>query len=328
MERMRRKKRQLRKHGKVIVMPGTFERLMDAGLRAVSEERYDEAAPLIRQALTYEAGNARLLGALTVALYELRDYPEAKEAAIRYLQAGPANYIEAMELYLSVCIQLRDYDEVEDTISALLDEGVIPMDRREKFLYLQGLNRRLMDRYDEPPEAPEDPPGLDEFLSLPEGEQHSRLSSVPDHELPAWGEFLAALAAHEEASPLLITYSLVLLAGIGYSSPVTVRKFGVEEAIIPARLPGPEDMKKAGEVEAILKEQFVQDPSKEQIAAQLLRTYRFTAYPFEWPGLSAEEVADAYYTYIESLFDGTDAGAHPVIDLINKIELFHNGRQL
>ncbi|WP_213422815.1 tetratricopeptide repeat protein [Bhargavaea massiliensis] len=325
---MRRKKRQLRKHGKVIVMPGTFERLMDAGLRAVSEERYDEAAPLIRQALTYEAGNARLLGALTVALYELRDYPEAKEAAIRYLQAGPANYIEAMELYLSVCIQLRDYDEVEDTISALLDEGVIPTDRREKFLYLQGLNRRLMDRYDEPPEAPEDPPGLDEFLSLPEGEQHSRLSSVPDHELPAWGEFLAALAAHEEASPLLITYSLVLLAGIGYSSPVTVRKFGVEEAIIPARLPGPEDMKKVGEVEAILKEQFVQDPSKEQIAAQLLRTYRFTAYPFEWPGLSAEEVADAYYTYIESLFDGTDAGAHPVIDLINKIELFHNGRQL
>jgi tetratricopeptide (TPR) repeat protein len=325
---MRRKRRQLRKHGKVIVMPGTFERLMDDGLRAVSEERYDDAVPLIRQALSYEAGHANLLGALTVSLYELREYTEAKEAATRYLQAGPANYIEAMELYLSICIQLRNYDEVEDTISALLDEGIIPPDRREKFLYLQGLNRRLMDRYDEPPEAPDGPPGLDEFLSLPEGEQHSRLSSVPDHELPAWGEFLAALAAHEDASPLLKTYSLVLLAGIGYSSPVTVRKFGTEETVDPARLPGPEDMQKAGEVEAILKEQFAQDPSKEQIAAQLLRTYRFTAYPFEWPGLSAEEVADAYHTYIESLFDGTDAGAHPVIDLINKIELFHNGRQL
>ncbi|EMR05178.1 hypothetical protein C772_02850 [Bhargavaea cecembensis DSE10] len=325
---MRRKRRQLRKHGKVIVMPGTFERLMDDGLRAVSEERYDEAAPLIRQALSYEPGNARMLGALTVALYELREYEEAKDAAIRYLKAGPANYIEAMELYLSICIQLRDYDEVEDTISALLDEGIIPPDRREKFLYLQGLNRRLMDRYDEPPESPEELPELDEFLTLPEGEQHSRLSSVPDHELPAWGEFLASLAGHDGASPLLKTYALVLLAGIGYSSPVTVRKFGVEETVVPERLPGPEDLQKAGEVEAILKGHFSQDPSKEQIAVQLLRTYRFTAYPFEWPGLSAEEVADAYHTYIESLFDGSDAGAHPVIDLINKIELFHNGRQL
>jgi tetratricopeptide (TPR) repeat protein len=325
---MRRKRRQLRKHGKVIVMPGTFERLMDDGLRAVSEERYDEAAPLIRQALTYEPGHASLLGALTVALYELREYAEAKEVSTRYLQAGPSNYIEAMELYLSICIQLRDYDEVEDTISALLEEGIIPEERREKFVYLQGLNRRLLDRYEEPPDTPEGPPELEEFLALPEGEQHERLSSVPDNELSGWSGFLAGLAEHESALPLVVTYALVLLAGIGYDSPVTVQKFGVRETVIPARLPGPGDMQKAGEVEDILKDLFTQDPSKEQIAVQLLRTYRFTAYPFEWPGHSSAEVADAYHTYIESLFDGTDAGAHPVIDLINKIELFHNGRQL
>ncbi|WP_040228982.1 tetratricopeptide repeat protein [Bhargavaea cecembensis] len=326
---MRRKKRNLRKRGNVIFLPGSFERLYAEGMRLVNEERFAEAVPVLHQALRHEPANPRLLGALSVCLYEMREYPEAKEATSRYLQAGPAKYVEAMEMYLSICIQLREYEEVEETISALLDEGAIPPERREKFIYLRGLNRRLQDRDDEPEEEPEsEPPAIVDFLSLPEVEQHDLLSAIPDAGLHSWTDFLVGLAGRQEAPPMVITYALILLSAAGYRKPVTVRKLGLSGEFIPNGLPGPEQMEKTAEVERLLIDRFSKDPSKEQIAVQLLRTYRFTAYPFEWPGQPAEEVADAYHTYIESLFDGTDAGAHPVIDLINRIELAHNSRQL
>ncbi|MET3574609.1 tetratricopeptide repeat protein [Bhargavaea ullalensis] len=319
----------MRKRGNVIYLPGTFERLYAEGLRLVAEERFSEAIPLIRQALGYEPANPRLLGALAVCLYELREYSEAREAARRYLQAGPAKYVEAMEMYLSICIQLREYDEVEETVSALLDEGAIPPERREKFLYLQGLNRRLKGRYEEMEASPAtDPPDIEEFLALPEVEQHTLLSSAPEQDVGRWIPFLEALCGRPEASPLVITYALILLSAAGCTHPVTVRKLGMEGEFLPLALAGPDQLEKAAEVEKLLLEHFTKDPSKEQIAVQLLKTYRFTAYPFEWPGHPAEEVADAYHTYIECLFEGTDAGAHPVIDLINRIELAHSGRQL
>lgn len=325
---LRRKKRNLRKRGNVIYLPGTFERLYAEGMRLVAEERFADATPLIRQALGYEPANPRLLGALAVCLYELREYEDAKEAAARYLQAGPAKYVEAMEMYLSICIQLREYLEVEETIGALLDEGAIPPERREKFLYLQGLNRRLKDRYEKMEESEMEPPELDGFLELPEVEQHSLLSTAPEGEIGRWTPFLTELCGRQDASPLVITYALILLSGAGFARPVTVRKLGMEDSFVPDRLPGPDQLEKTGEVERLLLDRFAKDPSKEQIALQLMKTYRFTAYPFEWPGLPAEEVADAYHTYIECLFEGTDAGAHPVIDLINRIELAHSGRQL
>ena len=52
-----------------------------------------------------------------------------------------------MELYLTISIQLQEYEEVEMTIEALLDEGIVPHDMLQKFNYLRELNARLSTRY-------------------------------------------------------------------------------------------------------------------------------------------------------------------------------------
>ena len=52
-----------------------------------------------------------------------------------------------MELYLTISIQLQEYDEVEMTIDTLIDEGIVPPDMLKKFNYLRELNGRLSDRY-------------------------------------------------------------------------------------------------------------------------------------------------------------------------------------
>ena len=57
-----------------------------------------------------------------------------------------------MELYLTIRIQLQEYEEVEMTIDTLIEEGIIPHELLTKFNYLRDLNSRLSKRYgtDEP----------------------------------------------------------------------------------------------------------------------------------------------------------------------------------
>ena len=59
----------------------------------------------------------------------------------------PTSYIDAMELYLTISIQLQEYEEVEMTIDTLIDEGIIPHELLNKFNYLRELNNRLSMRY-------------------------------------------------------------------------------------------------------------------------------------------------------------------------------------
>ena len=42
-----------------------------------------------------------------------------------------------MELYLTISIQLQEYEEVEMTIDTLLEEGIIPHELLTKFNYLR-----------------------------------------------------------------------------------------------------------------------------------------------------------------------------------------------
>ena len=104
------------------------------------------------QAIVYEPDYPEFLGPYAVALYETKDFQRAKEIAARLLHSGTADYVDAMELYLTISIQLQEYDEVEMTIDALIDEGIVPHDMLNKFNYLRELNARLSERYaqDEP----------------------------------------------------------------------------------------------------------------------------------------------------------------------------------
>src|SRR4051812_20934988 len=127
---MRKKYGKLQKKDNVIVFPGTFERLLAEGLQLVGDFKYAESLDLLEQALSLEPEHPNVLGAYAFALYETGNFKEAKEICKRLLQLGPPHYIEAMELYLTTLIQLREFDEVRTTIAALFEEGHIPKERK------------------------------------------------------------------------------------------------------------------------------------------------------------------------------------------------------
>ena len=137
---MRRKYGRLRKKENVVVFPGTFEKLVEKGVVAVEQGKFEQAVEAFDQAIIYEPDYPEFLGPYAVALYETKDFERAKEIAAKLLHSGAANYIDAMELYLTISIQLQEYEEVEMTIDTLIDEGIVPDDMLQKFSYLRELN--------------------------------------------------------------------------------------------------------------------------------------------------------------------------------------------
>ena len=136
----------------------SLERLKNLWKResiAVELEEFELAVEAFDQAITYEPDSSEFLAPYAVALYETKDFQRAKDISARLLHSGATNYIDAMELYLTISIQLQEYDEVEMTIDTLIDEGIIPQEFLTKFTYLRELNSRMSERYtmDELPPA-------------------------------------------------------------------------------------------------------------------------------------------------------------------------------
>ena len=184
MRVLRRKYGRLRKKANVVVFPGTFEKLVEKGVVSVEQGKFEQAVEAFDQAIIYEPDYPEFLGPYAVALYETKDFERAKEIAAKLLHSGAANYIDAMEMYLTISIQLQEYEEVEMTIGALLDEGVVPDDMLQKFSYLRELNARLSDRYvQEASNVPTKTFTLEEFLSSDTLTQQYALASLEGTDL-------------------------------------------------------------------------------------------------------------------------------------------------
>jgi len=318
---LRKKYGRLRKKENVIVFPGTFERLVESGHVAVEQENYELAVEAFDQAIVYEPDNPEFLGPYAVALYETKDFQRAKEIAARLLHSGTADYVDAMELYLTISIQLQEYDEVELTIDALIDEGIVPPDMLNKFNYLRELNGRLSDRYvqDEPSYRME-LFTLDEFMKMDAMAQQYALASLEGSDLTDLVPLLEKIVARGDVAPLAITFALTLLNQTGHSGELTVRKFGWEKRVTPAAmtLPGQDDLTKQ-----VLKEvdrRLLQDPSRLEMAQGVIEKYAITAFPFGWGNHQVEEVATAYVNYIESLFSGEQLPETALNLLIQQID--------
>lgn len=318
---MRRKYGRLRKKENVIVFPGTFEKLVEKGITAVETKKFDEAVEAFDQAIIYEPDYPEFLGQYGVALYETKDFHRAKDIVSRLLHSGSANYIDAIELYLTISIQLQDYEEVEMTIDTLLDEGIIPQDLLSKFTYLRELNSRLSERYDtDAPTVARAPFTLDTFIDMDVMTQQHTLASLEGTELVEMIPVLRDIAEGVHFSSLVVTFALTLLHQANNAEELTVRKYGLEKSFVPAdmTLPGQDSLTQT--VLSEIEEMLVKDPSRLELAQGLIEKFAITAFPFDWGDYDAEEIAVSYVEYIESMFSGEQLPDTPLCALIVEID--------
>ena len=318
---MRRKYGRVRKTENVIVFPGTYERLVERGLVAVEQSNFNQAVEVFDQAILYEPDYPEFLGPYAVALYETKEFERAKEIAARLLHSGAADYIDAMELYLTISIQLQEYEEVEMTIDTLIGEGIVPQDMLPKFTYLRELNGRLSNRYvDEEQGAPVKPFTLEEFNAMDKMHQQYALASLEGMDFTEMIPQLRELAERDDVEPMVISFVLALLHQAGYAEELTIRKFGWEMKITPSNmtLPGRDDV--TDDVRLEIERLLLKDPSRLEMAQGLIEKYAITAFPFGWNQYPAKEVAIAYVNYIDSLFSGEQLPETELYRLIQQID--------
>lgn len=321
IKKSQRKLRKFRDYDNVFIFPGTYERLVREGERYLSEQKYEEAVQAFEGAIQLEPTSEEFLFSYAIALYETKDYPNAKSISLLALESGHGDYMLLMELYLTVLIHLEEYEEVELSAQALIEEGLVPPDMLSKFIYLRDLNRRLAFRYseDEVVEV-EAPMSFVEFKEKDLYSQQQFLTSLKGTSLKRSICLLEEIVESSDVPSSIITFTLMLLKEINYDRKVIVQKYGEKREVIPKDivLPG-QDLHS----QAILEEvgrKLEKDPSKLQFVDGAIRKFTINAFPFSWGEYSVEMIADAYIQYIDHLITGEALPENPLFLLIQKVD--------
>ncbi len=318
---MRKKYGRLLKKENIIVFPGTYEKLIREGFLFVENGAYEQAVRVFDQAIDLGPESVEFYAPYALALYETKDYQRAKEMTIRLLHSGPEDYIGTMELYLTILIQLEEYDDVDMNIDILLEEGFVPEELINKFTYLRELNNRMSTRYGkEDAPAPEVPFTLDDFIDMDPFSQQQMLASLNGTDLRMMTSILEDIAEGVNFSPLVITFALSLLAQSGHAKELTVRKFDMEKKVIPIDMPLPGEDALSKKVLSIIEELLEQDPTRFELAKGMVEKFEITAFPFKWGNYTAEEVANAYVLYIDTLFSGEAFPITPLHEFIKYMD--------
>lgn len=319
---MRRKYRELKRKGNVVVFPTTINRLLTEGMTLLKEERYEEARDGLYQVLTYEPEHPAALGAYSYCLYELGDYDEALEVCEELLKVGPIHYLETMELYISILMQVREFEEAERVIEALIDEKVLPAERLEQFQLLRDLNERIASTAVEKIDAEQY--SAEAFLSMSPFEQERKVRELPPSSFKPLAAKLLALVEHPEIDFLAKTYILFIMQQEKIQAKANIHKFHYIGEFKISELPDPEKSPRVGAIKTIFAEQLAKDPTRLQMANELFERHIYLFYPFLMDEFDAKEVAEAYMSYLDSLFTGEvdDSADEGLKNLIVQAELW------
>ncbi|MFL0582333.1 DUF3196 family protein [Solibacillus silvestris] len=295
-------------HGKVILFPGMMDRLFNEAKYLAENNRYKEANELFEQALLLGEGDEVSLSIFAYSLYEEKNYERAKQVCEELLAIGPNMYFEVMELYLTICMQLRQFKQVEKIIESLFDEQLIPEYETEKFERLKNLNAHIAENQESHFQASiTEDNELEQFTATEFSVMSAQQQMMLIHELteknirPYSGE-LKALIENETIQPFIKSLLLILLVEQEINMTVTVTKLGQSKELNPVNIPLPTKLPQYTEITGIITEQLAQEPSTLEFALHLIDKHAIVLYPFEWAGYSSEEVAAGYIDYVKLMF--------------------------
>lgn len=325
---MRKKYSDLKRKGNVIVFPKTVDRLLTEGMNLLKDEKYVAARDKLYQVLAYEPEHAGALGAYCYCLFELGEYEEALEVCKELLKIGPIHYLETMELYISILMQVKEFEEAERMIEILIEEKVLPEERLEQFQQLRNLNDRIISNK----AAVKIDPTLyasETFIKLRPAEQERLIMELPPASYEVMKGSLVTLAEHPETDSLTKTYILFMLHQEQVNAQVRIKKFDFEGIFILSELPDPQNSPRLNAIKGFFEAELEKDPTRLEMVLELFERHIFLFYPFAWNGFDEREVAEAYMDYLDSLFSGEAdfSGEQKLLSLIIQAEQWFEMRE-
>lgn len=302
------------KKDNVILFPGLEKRLLEKGLDYLKQQKYRDAIHFLEQALDHDPENSDVYVGLVLANYEAGNTHQAKEMVAKMLRSGMGDYIQVIDMYLMILVQLNEYNEVVTTIEALLEEREIPADKHEHFITMLEFGRRMLNGETEmePVESFEEEP-VEEELNLFDyknpNDQVMVAASLAKMNIRPYIIKIREYVGSEDGHPFLKTMLLNILKEQEYAEETHVLKFGWAESLIPAKLPELKDfIENSGVIQLLSREIENDDPVLFENVQSLVDRYFFLIYPFKLPigqssawAAACHSIANEYYGFNDSL---------------------------
>ncbi|MDM5249541.1 MULTISPECIES: hypothetical protein [unclassified Lysinibacillus] len=321
---MTKRKRHVIKHDNIVVFPGAVQTLIREGHMYAENYQYEEAVASFEKAFLYEDGDELALSAYAFALYELKAYDKVKNVCEQLLAMGTTLYVEVMELYVTVCMQLKEFHQVESIITALIEENALPLEKLEKFERLRSLNQEVAKNLQKKEDAQrlleEQEYELSKFSALTPNEQSIRLHRLMDTNVRQLKTDLKAIIESPTIHPFIQSLALILLVEQEVSIEITVSKFNEKMIINPINLVLPNQLPQYGEVKKIIENKLEQDPSTLEMVQYLMAKHAIVTYPFEWHPFEADDIAYSYIDFVQSMLGKVQEMDYEIIDFLQMLE--------
>lgn len=304
---MKKKIKPLKLSNNIVLFPGTIEMLIARAHHCVENGQFVEANQLFNEALQYFDGDELTLSVYSYSLYETKNYEEAKEICEHLLNIGPSMYFEVMELYLTICMQLKQFHQVEKIITTLLEEEKIPKEQINKFKKLKELNAniaetKLIEDYNCNEELPIEQFTVDNFFKLDKTEQVKEIHMLASTNIrPILGQ-LKTIAEHENCHPFIKSMILILCVEQQVDMDFKIEKFNRTIIVNPSLLTVPTKMPQFLTILEIVEDKLDSNPTFLEMVESMITKHAIVTYPFEWLDYEVSFVADNYISYIETLF--------------------------
>jgi tetratricopeptide (TPR) repeat protein len=308
VQSMKKRERAKRKDN-IIFLPGLEKRLTDKGLESLQNKRYQEAITLLEEARVHDPENSDILIGLVLAYFEAGAYIKAKELANEMLLKGIGEYFHMVDLYLTILIQLHEYQEIVSTIEALFEEKEIPPDRHDHFITILQFSKRMADNsQQEPMEEEKEETHLKELklTSLKNlNEQMLVISSLAEKNIRPYMDEIKEYLNSESGHPFLKTMLLTLLKEQEYDKKIVVEKFNEDLSIVPTELPDIQTQPRMKEIENILEAKLENsDPVLFENMKGMVERIFFISYPFELQPEAARAWAAAFHLLVLDYLGG------------------------
>lgn len=319
-----KRKRNIQKFDNIVVFPGTSEMLLRDAQHYAENFQYHLAVEKFEEAFRLVEGTEQTLSMYAFALYEIKQFKRAKSACEKLLELGPTNYFEAMELYLTICMQLKEFEQVNKIIESLLEEDLVPEERIAKFERLKNLNAEIAENKRLQEDAEQHNESIEfsskHFLSLCPNEQLIIVNELTAQNIRPIADELKTILEHEQTHVFIKSLILILLVEQAVSMNVKVEKFNKEKIIDPSSYPLPTQLQMYKSILQLAFAELEKEPSTQELVQHLVTKHAIVAYPFEWEPFEAEDVAKGYILYVKMMFGEVVETDNKCIELLQLYE--------
>ena len=296
------------KKRKVVPHPYVKERLLTEGMNALKEKRYKEAYTYLTQLKELQLHDDDVEMALVVCLFEMGHVEEAKERCEQLLERGRGDWT----VYISMLVHLQQYDEVVAVIHKLQRKG---MDCTPFLPLLQFSEKMIRSQHEQRSK---------QYESIFESDQWTKqlrtLHQLDVRTVPHLVSIFARYLHDEMKHPIVKTTMLHILRKEQVMEPMTVKKFGQTMTVVPAELDEQQQKHWIEQVLDIIEQTWAtQNPTMYEWCEQIWLRYMFVTYPF-LPEGSAQQWANALYTYVEQCETGQTVWTNPLVAKLYEAE--------